>query len=42
MAGRILIVDDEADMLLLLKRIISEETEHTFSTALRLTWSSPI
>jgi DNA-binding NtrC family response regulator len=29
MAGRILIVDDEPDMLLLLKRIISEETEHT-------------
>jgi DNA-binding NtrC family response regulator len=32
MAGRILIVDDEADMLLLLKRIISEETEHTIVT----------
>ncbi|RJQ84158.1 MAG: sigma-54-dependent Fis family transcriptional regulator [Desulfobacteraceae bacterium] len=29
MAGRILIVDDEPDMLLLLKRIISEESDHT-------------
>lgn len=28
MAGRILIVDDEKDMLTLLKRIISEETDH--------------
>jgi len=28
MAGKILIVDDEKDMLLLLKRIISEETDH--------------
>ena len=32
MAGRILIVDDEPDMLLLLKRIISEETEHAVTT----------
>ena len=28
MAGRILIIDDEKDMLTLLKRIISEETDH--------------
>jgi len=28
MAGRILIVDDEKDMLVLLKRIITEETDH--------------
>jgi DNA-binding NtrC family response regulator len=28
MAGKILIVDDEKDMLILLQRIISEETEH--------------
>ena len=33
MAGRILIVDDEADMLLLLKRIISEESDHAVVTA---------
>lgn len=33
MAGRILIVDDEKDMLVLLKRIISEETDHTLETA---------
>jgi hypothetical protein len=32
MAGRILIVDDEADMLLLLKRIISEESDHKVVT----------
>lgn len=32
MAGRILIVDDEADMLLLIKRIISEESDHTVVT----------
>ena len=28
MSGRILIIDDEKDMLVLLKRIITEETEH--------------
>jgi DNA-binding NtrC family response regulator len=28
MAGRILIIDDEKDMLVLLKRIITEETDH--------------
>jgi DNA-binding NtrC family response regulator len=33
MSGRILIVDDEADMLLLIKRIISEESDHTVVTA---------
>ncbi len=32
MAGRILIVDDEKDMLLLLKRIISEERDHEVVT----------
>jgi DNA-binding NtrC family response regulator len=32
MAGRILIVDDETDMLLLLNRIISEETDHVVVT----------
>jgi len=32
MPGRILIVDDEKDMLALLKRIISEETEHDVMT----------
>jgi len=32
MAGRILIVDDEKDMLTLLKRIISEETDHHVTT----------
>jgi DNA-binding NtrC family response regulator len=32
MAGRILIVDDEADMLLLLKRIIAEESNYTVAT----------
>lgn len=32
MAGRILIVDDEADMLQLLKRIISEESDHVVVT----------
>ena len=32
MPGRILIVDDEKDMLALLKRIISEETEHEVTT----------
>ncbi|MBW2322169.1 MAG: sigma-54-dependent Fis family transcriptional regulator [Deltaproteobacteria bacterium] len=32
MAGNILIVDDEADMLTLLKRIISEETDHEIVT----------
>lgn len=32
MAGRIMIVDDEADMLLLLKRIISEESDHVVVT----------
>lgn len=32
MAGRILIVDDEADMLLLLKRIIAEEGDHVVVT----------
>lgn len=32
MAGRILIVDDEKDMLTLLKRILSEETEHEVRT----------
>ncbi|MBI5551379.1 MAG: sigma-54-dependent Fis family transcriptional regulator [Desulfobacterales bacterium] len=32
MAGRILIVDDEADMLLLLKRILNEETTHEVVT----------
>ena len=31
MAGRILIIDDEKDMLTLLKRIISEETDHQVS-----------
>ena len=33
MAGKILIVDDERDMLSLLQRIISEETEHALVTA---------
>lgn len=32
MAGRILIVDDEKDMLALLKRIIGEETDHELVT----------
>ncbi|MFZ1984816.1 MAG: sigma-54 dependent transcriptional regulator [Desulfatitalea sp.] len=32
MAGRILIVDDEADMLLLLKRILNEESTHEVVT----------
>ena len=32
MAGKILIVDDEKDMLVLLKRIISEETDHELVT----------
>jgi len=32
MAGKILIVDDEKDMLLLLQRIISEETDHELVT----------
>ena len=32
MAGKILIVDDEKDMLTLLKRIISEETDHELIT----------
>jgi DNA-binding NtrC family response regulator len=32
MSGRILIVDDEADMLLLLKRILSEESTHEVVT----------
>ena len=32
MAGKILIVDDEKDMLLLLQRIISEETDHELQT----------
>ncbi|MCJ7593189.1 MAG: sigma-54 dependent transcriptional regulator, partial [Desulfobacterales bacterium] len=32
MPGRILIVDDEKDMLLLLKRIISEESDHELVT----------
>ncbi|EFK08462.1 sigma-54 interaction domain protein [delta proteobacterium NaphS2] len=32
MAGKILIVDDEKDMLTLLKRIISEETDHELVT----------
>jgi DNA-binding NtrC family response regulator len=32
MVGRILIIDDEADMLLLLKRIISEESAHSVTT----------
>lgn len=32
MAGKILIVDDEKDMLALLKRIISEETDHELVT----------
>ena len=32
MVGRILIVDDEADMLLLLKRIIAEESDHVVVT----------
>lgn len=32
MPGRILIIDDEADMLLLLKRIISEECDHMVVT----------
>ena len=33
MAGRILIIDDEKDMLTLLKRIISEETDHLVTAA---------
>ena len=33
MAGKILIVDDEKDMLALLQRIISEETDHELATA---------
>jgi DNA-binding NtrC family response regulator len=33
MAGRILIVDDEKDMLVLLQRIISEETDHKLDMA---------
>jgi len=32
MSGRILIIDDEPDMLILLKRIITEETEHELVT----------
>jgi DNA-binding NtrC family response regulator len=32
MPGRILIVDDERDMLVLLQRIITEETEHEVAT----------
>ena len=32
MSGRILIVDDEKDMLVLLKRIISEKTDHQLMT----------
>jgi len=32
MTGRILIIDDEKDMLLLLKRIISEESDHDVVT----------
>jgi DNA-binding NtrC family response regulator len=32
MAGKILVVDDEKDMLLLFKRIITEETEHEVVT----------
>jgi DNA-binding NtrC family response regulator len=32
MAGKILVVDDEKDMLLLLERIITEETEHEVVT----------
>jgi DNA-binding NtrC family response regulator len=32
MAGRILVIDDEADMLLLLSRIVSEESDHTVIT----------
>ncbi|HSO20752.1 MAG TPA: response regulator, partial [Desulfosarcina sp.] len=32
MKGRILVVDDERDMLLLLERIISEETGHKVVT----------
>ena len=32
MAGKILVVDDEKDMLLLLQRIISEETDHELHT----------
>ena len=32
MAGRILIVDDEKDMLLLLRRIITEESDHMVVT----------
>ena len=32
MSGKILIVDDERDMLVLLKRIISEETDHEIVT----------
>ena len=32
MPGRILIVDDKPDMLLLLKRILEEETKHTIIT----------
>lgn len=47
MAGKILIVDDEKDMLTLLKRIISEETDHELITetdplrALKLFRDSP-
>ncbi|BBO69963.1 sigma-54-dependent Fis family transcriptional regulator [Desulfosarcina alkanivorans] len=33
MKGRILVVDDERDMLLLLERIITEETDHQVETA---------
>ena len=32
MSGRILIVDDEKDMLVLLRRIISEKTDHQLVT----------
>ena len=32
MNGRILIVDDEKDMLVLLKRIITEKTNHIVET----------
>ena len=32
MAGRILIVDDERDMLALLSRYIAEETDHQVTT----------
>ena len=32
MAGKILIVDDEKDMLLLLQRIVSEEGGHELQT----------